>query len=62
MPSWRQSHYLQVGSSELVAGADHALGSIHNIKEALPELWEDEDDDQLAQALQSPAAETLVLA
>jgi pyrimidine and pyridine-specific 5'-nucleotidase len=30
---------LQVGSSVLVPGADVALESIHNIKEALPELW-----------------------
>ncbi|KAL5659496.1 hypothetical protein ACJX0J_032659, partial [Zea mays] len=29
-----------VGSSALVPGADVALESIHNIKEALPELWE----------------------
>lgn len=31
---------MQVGSSALVPGADVALESIHNIKEALPELWE----------------------
>ena len=30
----------QVGSSVLVPGADVALESIHNIREALPELWE----------------------
>ncbi|KAL3515553.1 hypothetical protein ACH5RR_022455 [Cinchona calisaya] len=28
-----------VGSSNLVPGADHALSSIHNIKEALPQIW-----------------------
>uniref|UniRef100_A0A0A0KJ84 Uncharacterized protein n=1 Tax=Cucumis sativus TaxID=3659 RepID=A0A0A0KJ84_CUCSA len=46
----------------LVPGADHALGSIHNIKEALPELWEDEDEnDQPEQAMQAPVVETMVL-
>uniref|UniRef100_A0A5B6Z5K3 Pyridoxal phosphatase n=1 Tax=Davidia involucrata TaxID=16924 RepID=A0A5B6Z5K3_DAVIN len=29
-----------VGSSQRTKGADYALESIHNIKEALPELWE----------------------
>ncbi|XP_022146352.1 uncharacterized protein C24B11.05 isoform X2 [Momordica charantia] len=55
-------HTVIVGSSELVPGADHALGSIHNIKEALPELWEGEDNDQAEQAMQSPAVATMVLA
>lgn len=45
----------------LVPGADHALGSIHNIKEALPEIWEAEEGEQLEQALQS-TVETAVLA
>jgi putative hydrolase of the HAD superfamily len=30
----------QVGSSQRVKGVDYALESIHNIKEAVPELWE----------------------
>lgn len=30
---------LQVGNSQRVKGADYALESIHNIREALPELW-----------------------
>ncbi|KAL2481555.1 Haloacid dehalogenase-like hydrolase (HAD) superfamily protein [Abeliophyllum distichum] len=29
-----------VGKSQRVKGADYALESIHNLKEALPELWE----------------------
>lgn len=29
-----------VGSSSLVSGADYALSSIHNIKEAIPDIWE----------------------
>ncbi|KAI4301614.1 hypothetical protein L6164_034874 [Bauhinia variegata] len=49
-----------VGRSDLVPGADHALGSIHNIKEALPEIWDVEGDQQ--QVIQSPAVATMVLA
>ncbi|WVZ08769.1 hypothetical protein V8G54_022115 [Vigna mungo] len=49
-----------VGRSDLVPGADHALNSIHNIKEALPEIWEVEGDHQ--QMIQSQAVETMVLA
>ncbi|XP_031103377.1 suppressor of disruption of TFIIS [Ipomoea triloba] len=33
-------HTVLVGKSQRVQGADYALESIHNIKEALPELWE----------------------
>ncbi|XP_010529825.1 PREDICTED: uncharacterized protein C24B11.05-like [Tarenaya hassleriana] len=33
-------HTVLVGTSQRVKGADYALESIHNIKEALPELWE----------------------
>jgi len=33
-------HTVIVGRSTLVPGADHALESIHNIKEAFPEIWE----------------------
>lgn len=32
---------IQVGTSQRVKGADHALESIHNIREALPKLWEE---------------------
>lgn len=32
----------QVGKSNKVKGADYALENIHNLKEALPELWESE--------------------
>ncbi|RVX01574.1 Uncharacterized protein C24B11.05 [Vitis vinifera] len=55
-------HTVIVGSSVLVPGADHALGSIHNIKEALPEIWEGEEGEQLEQVIQSTAVETVVLA
>ncbi|KAM7256707.1 hypothetical protein ACFE04_012448 [Oxalis oulophora] len=33
-------HTVLVGSSHRSNGADHALESIHNIREAFPELWE----------------------
>lgn len=55
----------QVGTSELIPGADHALGSIHNIKEALPKLWEGEEvdyNDQPEQVMEAPVVETMVLA
>ncbi|PKI48696.1 uncharacterized protein C24B11.05-like [Punica granatum] len=33
-------HTVLIGSSQRMKGADHALESIHNIREAFPELWE----------------------
>ncbi|MQL85933.1 hypothetical protein Taro_018481 [Colocasia esculenta] len=33
-------HTVLVGTSHRIKGADHALESIHNLREALPELWE----------------------
>ncbi|XP_020585456.1 uncharacterized protein C24B11.05-like [Phalaenopsis equestris] len=35
-----------VGASLRVNGADHVLESVHNIKEALPELWEEADESR----------------
>uniref|UniRef100_A0A161Y2Y6 Uncharacterized protein n=1 Tax=Daucus carota subsp. sativus TaxID=79200 RepID=A0A161Y2Y6_DAUCS len=55
-------HTVIVGSSTLVAGADHALSSIHNFKEALPELWEGEGIEQFEPTVQPPPVETQVLA
>ncbi|GAB2272793.1 hypothetical protein Dimus_007612 [Dionaea muscipula] len=56
-------HTVIVGSSELVQGADCALSSIHNIREALPMIWEGEAaTEQLEQVLQPPTVETIVLA
>jgi len=57
-------HTVIVGSSALVAGADVALESIHNLREALPELWEaDGDHVEAAVDLRSAVvAETTVLA
>ncbi|TKY52389.1 hypothetical protein E2542_SST23911 [Spatholobus suberectus] len=54
-------HTVIVGHSDLVPGADHALSSIHNIKEALPEIWEIEEGNQ-QQKIQAPRVETMVLA
>ncbi|KAL1531866.1 hypothetical protein AAHA92_31953 [Salvia divinorum] len=54
-------HTVVVGRSSLVPGADHALNSIHNMKEALPEIWEDEVE-HLEQVIQSFGVETVVLA
>nr|XP_016502506.1 PREDICTED: uncharacterized protein C24B11.05-like [Nicotiana tabacum] len=55
-------HTVIVGTSSLVAGADHALRSIHNIKEAIPHIWEEDGEypDQL-QVIQSNAAELTVV-
>ncbi|XAR68936.1 Pyridoxal phosphatase [Bertholletia excelsa] len=36
-------HTVLVGTSHRVKGADYALESIHNIREALPELWDAAD-------------------
>lgn len=52
---------VQVGSSALVPGADVALESIHNIKEALPELWA-AAGDHVEAVLRSAAVETTVIA
>ncbi|KAF5455517.1 hypothetical protein F2P56_025081 [Juglans regia] len=55
-------HTVIVGSSTLVPGADHALTSIHNIKEALlPEIREGEEE-QIEQVIQPSAVPTVVLA
>lgn len=37
-------HTVWVGAAHRVEGVDYALESIHNIREALPELWDAEDD------------------
>ncbi|KAK9998658.1 hypothetical protein SO802_018261 [Lithocarpus litseifolius] len=39
-------HTVMVGSSHRIEGVDHALESIHNIREALPELWEAEEKSE----------------
>ncbi|CAL5084257.1 unnamed protein product [Urochloa decumbens] len=54
-------HTVIVGTSALVPGADMALESIHNIKEALPELW-DAAGEHVEAVLRPAAVETTVLA
>ncbi|MCD7462347.1 hypothetical protein HAX54_048305 [Datura stramonium] len=55
-------HTVIVGRSTLVAGADHALRSIHNIREALPHIWEEEGEGEYPhQIIQSNAAELTVV-
>ncbi|TVU37711.1 hypothetical protein EJB05_11041, partial [Eragrostis curvula] len=51
-----------VGTSVLMPGADVALESIHNIKEALPELWVEAGGEHAEAALRPAAVETTVLA
>lgn len=51
---------MQVGSPVLVTGADVALESIHNMREALPEIWK--EGDKLEPVLAATAVETTVLA
>jgi putative hydrolase of the HAD superfamily/pyrimidine and pyridine-specific 5'-nucleotidase len=60
----RSETMMQVGSSVLVQGADVALESIHNIREALPELWEAAGDhvDAAVDLRSAVVAETTVLA
>lgn len=52
---------IQVGSSVLVPGADFALESIHNIKEAVPEIWESEEQFE-AVVIAPKTVETVITA
>jgi putative hydrolase of the HAD superfamily len=38
---------MQVGTSVRSTGVDHALESIHNIREAFPELWEADEKHEI---------------
>ncbi|PKA65688.1 hypothetical protein AXF42_Ash013103 [Apostasia shenzhenica] len=51
-----------IGSSVLVPGADVALESIHNIKEALPEIWESEDQKEMKLTNTAVELDTVALA
>lgn len=53
-------HTVLVGTSHRVKGADYALESIHNIREALPELWE--SDKEAVYSSKVVAVETPVTA
>lgn len=55
-------HTVMVGSSHRLEGVDHALESIHNIREALPELWEAEGKSENIAYSGKVAIETYVKA
>lgn len=55
-------HTVVVGTSVLVPGADVALESIHNIKEALPEIWEGTNKLDSDSVIKPATVETVVLA
>ncbi|XP_059430305.1 uncharacterized protein C24B11.05 [Corylus avellana] len=55
-------HTVLVGTSHRSQGADYALESIHNIKEALPELWEGEEKSENIGYAAKVAIETYVKA
>uniref|UniRef100_A0A2P2IQ64 Uncharacterized protein n=1 Tax=Rhizophora mucronata TaxID=61149 RepID=A0A2P2IQ64_RHIMU len=54
-------HTVLVGTSHRVRGADYALESIHNLREALPELWEAEIKSEVGYS-EKVAAQTPVMA
>ncbi|CAO1947397.1 unnamed protein product [Urochloa humidicola] len=51
-----------VGTPERKKGADHALESLHNMKEALPELWEEAEKDEDVRNSSKVGIETSVIA
>lgn len=55
-------HTVIVGRPTVIPGADHALESIHNIKEALSEIWGGQDWSEYDALLASTAVETTVVA
>jgi len=59
-------HTVLVGTSVRTEGADFALECIHNIREALPEIWAEEDAESSKNAVRSRGAvatiETIVTA
>nr|CDM87098.1 unnamed protein product [Triticum aestivum] len=55
-------HTVLVGSSERIKGADHALESLHNMKEAFPELWVEAVKDEDVRNSSKVGIETSVIA
>ncbi|KAK3166624.1 hypothetical protein QOZ80_1AG0048220 [Eleusine coracana subsp. coracana] len=51
-----------VGTSERTRGADYALESLHNMKEALPELWLEAEKDEDVRKSSKVGIETSVIA
>lgn len=44
---------MKVGNTVKTEGADHALGSLHNMREALPEIWAEECAESSRKAVRS---------
>ncbi|KAG8484795.1 hypothetical protein CXB51_021715 [Gossypium anomalum] len=55
-------HTVWVGTSQQTDSADYALESIHNIRQALPELWEaaDEKVDNILRSREVPVETTVI--
>ncbi|KAK5810367.1 hypothetical protein PVK06_025679 [Gossypium arboreum] len=55
-------HTVWVGTSQQTDSADYALESIHNIRQALPELWEaaDEKVDNILHSREVPVETTVI--
>lgn len=51
-----------MGTSLKTEGVDHALESIHNMREAFPELWEADEKRETIECSRKVARETSVLA
>lgn len=60
--SWPADSWTQVGTAHKVKGADYALESIHNIREALPGLWEEAEKSDGIRYSSKVAMETSVTA
>ncbi|KAK6646077.1 hypothetical protein PHAVU_L007043 [Phaseolus vulgaris] len=55
-------HTVLVGTSVKTTGVDHALDSIHNMKEAFPELWESDEKAESVECSRKVSIETSVVA
>ncbi|GAU17311.1 hypothetical protein TSUD_110280 [Trifolium subterraneum] len=55
-------HTVLVGTSIRTTGVDHALESIHNMREAFPELWEADEKSESDKYSRKVAIETSVIA
>ncbi|WJX69610.1 hypothetical protein P8452_53828 [Trifolium repens] len=55
-------HTVLVGTSLRTKGVDHGLESIHNMKEAFPELWETDEKSKSVKYSRKVAIETSVIA
>lgn len=53
---------VQVGTSHRTKGVDYALESIHNMKEAFPELWEVDENSKNVKYSRKVSIETSVKA